>query len=829
MNFFNQFPQTDPTILNQNTRGYTRGRAATAPFSYSPSPSSLSPYKRNVITNKLQHLLSQQEQQTKVNSSNTTSNFYTITQYILQTYFKVDLNSLSSLKLIDLIVDQTYPDSLTLRKLHEGSSVQPYEYFNTVSRDSDISKCPLFALAIYFIIRWSHPNPPISIYNYSSIPLLDPEYISLDSNPLLYGENPDLSNINSNVKIARSESFEPSRELIDIVFPWLPYLRQEMLLVDRTNYKLHSLCELFEFMGRIVIQDLRYLNHHALLLPNILSFIANFIPDLFQNHQFKAIDQFGTTNITTNDVLTSSMRINDNRSFMNGINNENNNIPISNDYKIPQEIESRFLELSKKLTVENVRLSQQVTQLKSELSSITAMCDQILHGQQELILQNNNTSTSRSDNTRVPEKDRIMITNVDDQAESINKILGSLTNPESNPMDIPLHPSSAVPSPSISASEQVLPSSNMGMKSSYPSPLIHQQRHSPLQKRRFPSLPIPTTKVKSPFSPTPATSDSPFAKRQKKANVDKLTPSQTALEALLPNALSSDFNNDKLNKITEQVESKSQAIIQRRPELVQTKSMSTPASPLASLPGSTKPVNFVIGGREDRANSSSTSESSSVQIQPINNDNSVRSTKISEKEHLSGPVPVPVSFSIPMKPHIGTRPTLNRNDDSTTSMPLTPIESTLSKQPSSLDEVSPKTTADVVTDTDKNKATQKKINTFSSKSNASSTMKWDGSNTTHSPIKLAPLKSIPLITKSTNLPKLHKMNHTVQPQLYANLGTFLNKVSTKSKRTPPLNLGNPEDNLKSGEDRGEEYKETKESVASNKNGPNENIKYKLAF
>lgn len=331
-------------------------------------------------TNQLNALLSQLEQQTSVDSTSTSSNFYSIAQYILQSYFKVNVDSLNSLKLVDLIVDQTYPDSLTLRKLNEGATGQPYDYFNTVSRDADISKCPIFALTIFFVIRWSHPNPPISIENFTTVPLLDSNFISLNSNPLLYIQNQN-PNSNSSVKVSRSQTFEPSKELIDLVFPWLSYLKQDMLLIDRTNYKLYSLCELFEFMGRVAIQDLRYLSQHPLLLPNIVTFISKFIPELFQNEEFKGIGSIKNSN---NNALNNVTGIE--TQFLNPSTEE-----------VSQKVDSYFMELSKKLTTENIRLSQEITQLKADMNSVGNVCNQILQLQRQL-LSGNQAIGSKSEN-----------------------------------------------------------------------------------------------------------------------------------------------------------------------------------------------------------------------------------------------------------------------------------------------------------------------------------------------------------------------------------------------------------------------------------------------
>lgn len=220
----------------------------TAP-SNPPTSSYFSSHPNNInnnISNQLHFFLTKQDQQARISNTNISSNFHLISQYILQIYYKVDFSGLSSLKIVDLIVDQTYPDSITLRKLNENTSIKPYEYFNTISRDEDISRCPIFALAIYFVIRWSHPNPPITIENFDNIPLLDPNFISIN-NTGANGVNSAANSLMNTQKVSRSQLFNPSQELINLIFPWLSPLKQDMLFIDRTNYKLNSFVELFEF------------------------------------------------------------------------------------------------------------------------------------------------------------------------------------------------------------------------------------------------------------------------------------------------------------------------------------------------------------------------------------------------------------------------------------------------------------------------------------------------------------------------------------------------------------------------------------------------------
>ncbi|CCD25097.1 transcription regulator GCR1 NDAI_0E02800 [Naumovozyma dairenensis CBS 421] len=695
MNLINQLTSTQsPSRINQ-LNGFQRPRATTSPFNVLQSP-------YNLNTNRLKHLLSQQEQQSSITSSNTTSNFYAITQFILQLYFKVDINSLASLRLIDLIVDQTYSDSLTLRKLNDGDA---YQYFNTISRDPDISKCPIFALAIYFIIRWSHPNPPITIFNYFNIPLLDPNFILLDSNPLLYMQNEDVLNgiNNSNIRIPRAELFEPSRDLIDIVFPWLPSLRQDMLQIDRTNYKLHSLCELFEFMGKVVIQDLRYLNQHSLLLPNILSFIAKFIPELFQMDQFKNIEAYNTTNnnmvngniniepwLSSNTTYDPSIRNNTSRSqFTNVYNNTisynadpaltaisssiDNNFNNSNTtYQIPEEIESRFLELSKKLTVENIRLSQQVTQLKTDLSSVTTMCNEILKLQKAMAT---NPNTIRTDA-------------VTDSVTGVTPI----TVPDSSAMEKPTPkiPQGAPIKPTFKSPPIISPAANLSDK---------------IQKRELPPIsPNDHLDQMSPYSPqSPGIIGSPYSRKRYRLD-DKPTPSQTALDSLLSTSIQSPhIQVDPLiaaktaNATTTKITKSKTKKPKNAPTLNQIRKNQF-----------NSPVTFAM------ADSTSTSSSNSS----ITNRDSASVPTQSKKDKeavlvVDSPQPK-VTNTIKKTPLVPMRKVLERpllvRNDSTTSMPMSPSEQPAAKvidaraPASAIEPFSPKT---LVKELDKRNMTKK--------------------------------------------------------------------------------------------------------------------------
>ncbi|CAI4036803.1 hypothetical protein SMKI_16G1010 [Saccharomyces mikatae IFO 1815] len=540
--------------------------------------------------------------------TSTSSNFYSIAQYILQSYFKVNVDSLDGLKLVDLIVDQTYPDSLTLRKLNEGATGQPYDYFNTVSRDPDISKCPIFALAIYFVIRWSHPNPPISIENFTTVPLLDSNFISLNSNPLLYIQNQN-SNSNTSVKVLRSQTFEPSKELIDLVFPWLSYLKQDMLLIDRTNYKLYSLCELFEFMGRVAIQDLRYLSQHPLLLPNIVTFISKFIPELFQNEEFKGI---GSTKNLNSDTLNNVTGIEN--QFLNPSTEE-----------VSQKFDSYFMELSKKLTTENIRLSQEITQLKSDMSSVGNVCNQILQLQRQL-LSGNQAIGSKSENSVSSTGGGILI--LDKNSINSNMLSNLVQSIDSNHLNPNTQAQTqkrgskgqsqsqgqTTNSPAL-APINMFPSLSNSMQPMFGT--LAPQPQDIVQKRKLP-LPgsIVSAATGSPFSPSPV-GESPYNKRFKLD--DKPTPSQTALDSLLSKSISSPrlpLSTLASTAITESFRSPQQ--FQPSPE-------------------------FVVGG-----SSSSTTDNNSKKV---NGDYPSSSSKLTERPHLL-------------------------NNDSTTSMPESPSEVT---------------------------------------------------------------------------------------------------------------------------------------------------------
>lgn len=565
----------------------------------------------------------------------TISNFYTITQYILQSYYKVNFNDLLDLKVTDLIVDQTYPDSLTLRKLNDSDTLQTYQYFNTISRDPDISKCPIFALSVYFVIRWSSLSNVITINNYKEIRLLDPNYITYDSSPMLFIQSHLNGNVNSTSKIPRSSLFEPSNRLINLVFPWLDNFKKQILVVDRTNYVLHSLCELFEFMGKIIIQDLRYLNQHALLLPNIVSFMGKFIPELLNDEEFKGFEDTGDNNIfisngnnsnkinnlinnENNPIPFNSNNMNNNNSSRSTMENSNNNIQLNSSIprdlnnnnnmisvqtlnnstqKLSQYVDSKFIELSKKLTTENIRLSQQVAQLKSDLGTLSSMCSQMIQLQRQMIsgqnaVLNTNLRNNAKENTLAKQNDLEGMNNgiliidknslndssfkniIESLRGNINQNKNSTHNKENDTVNnfqsqdsmnsSVLAPMKVIPNLDnsniqVTAAQviQTAPSpkgpistmspnltGNLSSRHSSLSQAISQLYSGPKEKRK---LPLPQTyyesfgSVDTPFSGHSPMSvsgvDSPFTKRTRLD--DRPTPSQTALNSLLHKSIAS--------------------------------------------------------------------------------------------------------------------------------------------------------------------------------------------------------------------------------------------------------------------------------------------------
>lgn len=372
---------------------------------HNPTPSPRSSTCQAVTSNDLPLMLS--ASQIKIIS---------IMTYILNKFYNVSDNStIQSLKLIDLIVDQTYPESLTLRKLNDSLSNRQYQYFNTISRNKDITRCPIFCIGIYSIFKWGgNRGNAIRFDNFTEVPLVGD--ISRSGTPTNeytpnVSEIPHYSTNSHGNKILRS-SLEPPNEFIEVLFPWLNLLEEDFQNKDRTNYNLHSLFELFHFLGKVVVQDLAYLSCTG-ILPHLQSIIMEHIPKLYQCSFFKTFKKDLQKEIDGDSVQSDWCNI------------------------LMDKIEESFIEVSKKFTVENTRLTQEVKDLKLELSDMKQLVSQILQSQRQ-ILSGSSTSNNASNGILILDKNSIS-----------SNLLNNLVNGEEQPHS--LAPINMFPSLSSSA------------------------------------------------------------------------------------------------------------------------------------------------------------------------------------------------------------------------------------------------------------------------------------------------------------------------------------------------------------------------------------------
>lgn len=272
-----------------------------------------------------------------------------------------------------------------------------------------------------------------------------------------------------------------------------------MEIVDRSNYKLHSFLELFEFMARTIVQDLKFLQLHSELLPNIVTFVAKFIPDLFQHPKFHSAKPV----------------FNDRRGSVGGRNGSDE--------------DSHFLQLSKRLTTENVRLAQQITQLKTDLSNVQYMCDQILKLQQQQLVNsshgnNANGSSGNSRGYHLQGNNGVIVL---DKNSVNSSIWNNLTQN-----------SGVVGPPGGGANNNEDPQESLNLAPMLASfPLVNTEMS---KKRKLPPPPPQPGLSPFPASPgpiLPSVAESPYSKRLRIE--DKPTPSQSALDFLLAKTVSS--------------------------------------------------------------------------------------------------------------------------------------------------------------------------------------------------------------------------------------------------------------------------------------------------
>lgn len=288
-------------------------------------------------------------------------------QYVLQRFFEIQDPSLAqSLRAVDLIVDQTYAESLTLRQLNDSFSNKQYRYFNTVSRHKQVSRCPIFCIAAYAASRWGGHRSGLSIRfeGFQNVPLLnDTSSFAALSASQVAGVSPSAEEEPSPYSIWGREktmrTLEPPEELIHYVFPWLHDLQEDLETKDRTNYNLHSLCELFEYLARVLIQDLAFLSCSN-ELPFLLSNTLEYVPQLESSRSFKLFKSDMQRQITSR---TNKSEWSD---------------------QVLSRVEESYIELSKRFALHNQSLSDEVRSLKSELGSTKQLVAEILNYQRQM-------------------------------------------------------------------------------------------------------------------------------------------------------------------------------------------------------------------------------------------------------------------------------------------------------------------------------------------------------------------------------------------------------------------------------------------------------------
>ncbi|SSD59075.1 uncharacterized protein SCODWIG_00836 [Saccharomycodes ludwigii] len=306
---------------------------------------------------------------------------------------------LYSLKLVDLVVDQTYSDSITLRKLNDKySTTSKYQYFNTVSRKKNIVKCPIFGIGLYFLISWGGKNildsKNITFVNFSNKQLIDFEKISSDTvfNNIIasfieliqdnvngsYKNTPILANNNDlRAKSLRNDSasngfmddfdsrilraeIEPPEELAKMIFPWLDDLQDEFHTKDRTNYNLHSLIELFKYLSKTIIQDLLYISCNTQLAPNLQNILFNVIPDFYSSKHFK-------------ELKLEMQKI------IEGVNHQTSYFNL-----LINKLEDNMIDVSSRVNNSNLQLRSEINEMKLDINGLRDTIQELLVLQRQI-------------------------------------------------------------------------------------------------------------------------------------------------------------------------------------------------------------------------------------------------------------------------------------------------------------------------------------------------------------------------------------------------------------------------------------------------------------
>ncbi|AEY96739.1 FAEL245Wp [Eremothecium gossypii FDAG1] len=277
--------------------------------------------------------------------------------YVLQQYFHVhEKKEAELLTLVDIILDQTYPHSLTLRKLRYDSTY--FRYFGTISRENDITRCPVFYVSLYFYMTWGLPaRKQISWDTFSTIPLL--------SNPPgdEYGpgascSKPESQNHSMSNKITRSVSVPA--QLKQSVYPWLAQLKEDMNQKDRVNYKLYSLIELFQYLSECIVQDIAFLECTG-QLPAVRELLREGNQKLFGSAMFAKYKEEMRQQLDGEVV---------NKDWHNSI---------------LLRMEEKFNQLTAKTAQDNTKLNGEISDLKGKLNSMSSMISQLLESQRQLI------------------------------------------------------------------------------------------------------------------------------------------------------------------------------------------------------------------------------------------------------------------------------------------------------------------------------------------------------------------------------------------------------------------------------------------------------------
>ncbi|AGO12118.1 AaceriAEL245Wp [[Ashbya] aceris (nom. inval.)] len=296
--------------------------------------------------------------------------------YVLQQYFHVhEKKEAELLTLVDIILDQTYPHSLTLRKLRYDSTY--FRYFGTISRENDIAKCPVFYVSLYFYMTWGLPaGKQISWDTFSTVPLFSrspgDEYGTITSSSKPESQNHSMSN-----KITRSVVVPA--QLKQCVYPWLGQLKDDMNQKDRVNYKLYSLIELFQYLSECIVQDIAFLECTD-QLPTVQELVRESNPKLFGSAMFAKYKE-------------------DMRQQLDGevVNKDWHN-------SILLRMEEKFNQLTAKTAQDNTKLNTEISDLKGKLNSMNTMLSQLLDAQRQLISKSSHVPLPSA--TGVPSLDK---------------------------------------------------------------------------------------------------------------------------------------------------------------------------------------------------------------------------------------------------------------------------------------------------------------------------------------------------------------------------------------------------------------------------------------